>query len=106
MAKWVKRWRLRVSATPVLPGIWRLKGGGFVASAQVRDPLDSPAPEHRPKYQTVFAVMRDAVTANQAHDWLTIECRRVRDTVFDVWPGKSMPASFRTELRPPSAPTR
>jgi len=29
--------------------------------------------------------MREAVTANQAQDWLTIECRRVQDTVFDVW---------------------
>jgi hypothetical protein len=78
--KWVTRWRLEVSPAPVLPGVWRLKGGGYVASAQVRDPLRRRVTGQRPHYKTLFSVMRDAATPKEALDWLEAERERIRRT--------------------------
>jgi hypothetical protein len=75
--KWVLRWRLQVSSRPVLPGIWKLKGGGYVASAQVADPTIPRQPGRRPKYRTLFGVLRDTVTAKDALDWLERERRKL-----------------------------
>jgi len=71
--KWVTRWRLEVSQAPVLPGVWRLKGGGYVASAQVPDPKRPAAPGERPRYKTIFGVLREVQTAKEALDWLEVE---------------------------------
>ena len=78
--KFVTRWRLEVSARPVLPGVWRLKGGGFVASAQVPDPTQRRIEGERPRYKTLFSVMRHAATAREAMAWLDGERERVRLT--------------------------
>jgi hypothetical protein len=78
--KWVTRWRLEVSVAPVLPGIWKLRGGGFVACAQVRDPKRRHVRGTRPKYKTVFAVLREAQTSKDALDWLAAERKRIEDT--------------------------
>lgn len=70
-----------VAPTPVLPGVWRLRGGGFVACAQVRDPEHHPGPRERPRYRTIFRAMRNAVDAREAFDWLADERRRVQHGV-------------------------
>lgn len=36
--RWVTRWRYEISAKPILPGVWALKAGGFLARARVTDP--------------------------------------------------------------------
>jgi len=79
-ARWVSRWRLEVSKRPILPGVWKLRGGGFVASAQVRDPLVRRSLGKRAKYKTIFRVLRNAPTAKEAFDWLMIEKRRVEQS--------------------------
>ncbi len=80
---WVTRWRLEVSPKPVLPGVWKIRGGGYVASAQVPDPLHPPTEGERPKYKTLFRVMREAQTAKDALDWLEAERKRLRYDFFD-----------------------
>jgi hypothetical protein len=75
--RWVTRWRLEVSPTPVLPGVWKLRGGGFVVSAQVPDPKRPSAKGERPRYRTVFGVLREVQTAKEALDWLEVERRKV-----------------------------
>lgn len=77
--EWVTRWRMQVSAAPVLPGIWQLHDGGYVASAQVRDPKERRQPGRRPRYVTIFRVLREVQTAKDARDWLEAEKQRVRD---------------------------
>jgi len=77
--QWVVRWRLQVSPEAVLPGIWRLRQGGFVAHAQVPDPTRLHVPGKRRHYKTVFAVLRDVETAKDALDWLEAEKKRAAD---------------------------
>jgi integrase len=57
--------------------VWKLKGGGYVASAQMRDPKRQPVPGMRPRYKTIFGVLRNAQSAKEALDWLEAERRRV-----------------------------
>jgi hypothetical protein len=61
--------------------IWKLKGGGYVASAQIPDPKSKPQRGRRPKYKTIFGVLRGAVTAKEALDWLDAERRKLVERV-------------------------
>src|SRR5262245_22218689 len=38
MATWVKRWRYEMEAKSTRPGIWKLKGGGYLIRARLTDP--------------------------------------------------------------------
>jgi integrase len=38
MSNWVKRWKTIIAKTPVKPGVWRKKEGGFVIRARVKEP--------------------------------------------------------------------
>lgn len=38
MTTWVKRWGYELEKTPVRPGVYRLKGGGFLLRARVAEP--------------------------------------------------------------------
>ena len=89
--KWVQRWRLQVSSKPVLPGVWKLKGGGYVASAQVPDPTVPRRPGCRPKYKNVFGVLRDAMTAKDALDWLDQERRKLKAPAATTTGGARQP---------------
>jgi len=92
---WVTRWRLQVSPKPVLPGVWKLRGGGFVAQAQVA--VGRPRAGERARYKTIFGVLRNALTAKDALDWLTSERQRVRDAdgqLLDVPPWKDFAVSL------------
>ncbi len=81
---WVTRWRMQVSPTPVLPGVWRLKGGGFVVNAQIAH--EPRTTGERPKYRTIFRVLRDVPSAKDAFEWLAIERRRNPDQpAMPVW---------------------
>jgi hypothetical protein len=35
--KWVERWRYQVAHRPARPGVWRMKGGGFLVRGRVTD---------------------------------------------------------------------
>src|SRR5271155_3992067 len=34
---WVTRWRMRIDPRPVLPGVFRMEGGGFLVRARIID---------------------------------------------------------------------
>ena len=38
MSKWIMRWRMLIAETPVKPGVWRRKEGGFVIRARLKNP--------------------------------------------------------------------
>jgi len=69
--RWVMRWRYEISAKPVLPGVWRRKGGGFLVRGKVTDPRTGQ------QYQ-LFKVL-DVATPLEARAWLEAEQRRVRE---------------------------
>lgn len=69
--KWVERWRYEISAKPVLPGVWRVRAGGFLARGKVTDP--------RTKVQRQVMKVLAVETATEARAWLDAEQRRIRE---------------------------
>ena len=68
--RWVKRWGYEMSPRSTLPGVHRLKDGGFLTRAYVRLPTG--------KSQLIFRVHREVGSADAAHVWLSAEKARVR----------------------------
>lgn len=71
--KWVTRWRYEISAKPVLPGVWRVRAGGFLARGKVTDP--------RTQVQRQVMKVLAAETATEARAWLDAEQRRIREGI-------------------------
>jgi integrase len=69
--KWVTRWRFKISAKPVLPGVWKREEGlGFVVRGKVTDPRTGK------QHQILKAL--DVATALEARAWLEAEQQRLR----------------------------
>jgi integrase len=70
MEKWVMRFGMETAVKPSRPGVWRLKGGGYLVRARAVDPRTKRIVE-------VKRVLRD-VDANEAHRQLRNEIDGVR----------------------------
>ena len=70
-AKWVTRWRFKISAKPVLPGVWKREDGGFLVRGKVTDP-------HSGKQHQILKAL-DVASALEARAWLEAEQRRIRE---------------------------
>ncbi len=69
--KWVTRWRFKISAKPVLPGVWKREESlGFVVRGKVTDPRTGK------QHQILKAL--DVATALEARAWLEDEQQRLR----------------------------
>lgn len=55
--EWVLRWRMLVSKTPVLPGVYRRKEGGFVVRGTVTDPRRINPKTNKPRVREVIRVL-------------------------------------------------
>jgi hypothetical protein len=69
--QWVTRWSIRMSAKPVLPGVWKRKDGGHVVRARVVNPKSGRQVE-------ILKVLADETDPKRALAWLTSERDRVR----------------------------
>jgi integrase len=68
---WVLRWKYWLAPEPVLPGVWRMRGGGFYVRGRVRDPLSG-------KMREVSVPLPDA-TVGEAAVVLQRELHRLRE---------------------------
>ncbi len=69
--QWVKRWGMEMAATPVLPGVWKKKGGGFVVRARAVNPKTGHMTE-------IVKALSTETDPKRALAWLTAERDRVR----------------------------
>lgn len=67
--EWTKRWRYMIDPTPMRPGVWRRKEGGFVVRARVKSAQGT---------QTLIFKVFDGGTADDARTWLVTEMSTVR----------------------------
>ena len=67
--QWTMRWRYMIDPTPVRPGVWRRKDGGFLTRARVKSTQGK---------QTLIFKVFDGGTADAARQWLVTEMAVVR----------------------------
>jgi integrase len=80
--KWVKRWDSWIAPTPVKPGVFRRKEGGFLVRGRVTDPRTGKLKEIR------LSLVR--VDALGAYNRLQDELGRVRDGLKPAVPARRM----------------
>ena len=68
--EWITRWKMTLSAEPVLPGVWRKKEGGHVVRGYAKDPRTGRMVDIRR--------VLDEEDPRRALAWLTAEQDRVR----------------------------
>lgn len=71
-ARWVERWRYNINPKPVLKGVFRVREGGFLVRARVKD---------RAGAQKLIFKVFEGGTADEARTWLAVEMDRVRSGV-------------------------
>jgi integrase len=69
--KWVKRWGYELAAKPSRPGVYRMKTGGFFATAQVKNAITG-------KQRRVSLVLHDVQDPDEARVALSREVERAR----------------------------
>ncbi|MBK8696934.1 MAG: site-specific integrase [Deltaproteobacteria bacterium] len=69
--KWVTRWRFRISAKPVMPGVWKREDGGFLVRGKVTD-------QRTGKQHQILKAL-DVAKALDARAWLEAEQQRLRE---------------------------
>ena len=72
-AKWVERWKYYVAPKPSRPGVWRLRGGGFLVRGRTTDFRTG-------KQREVLRTVRDTDAAG-AYRFLQAELDGVRSGV-------------------------
>jgi hypothetical protein len=97
MEKWIKRWNTQVAATK-LPGIWKVKKGGYLARARVTDPTTG-------RLEEIRKVLPEADEAT-AYKWLQDERTRIKSGVVLDLPQRQRFADFATSLAERKAITK
>src|SRR6266508_3870636 len=68
--KWIHKARYWIAAKPSKPGVWRIKGGGFLVRGRATDPRTG-------KQKEVIKPL-DVADAATAYEWLQRELARIR----------------------------
>lgn len=68
---WIRRWNTWISRKPVLPGVWRKKGGGHVVRGRAKDPRTG-------RLVNFVRSVKGTMSAEQAFVWLRSELNRIR----------------------------
>jgi hypothetical protein len=79
-AKWVTRWKYEIAPKPSRPGVWRLKGGGYLVRSRATDIRTG-------KQREVMRTVRDTDAAGAY--------RLLQEAVDEVRNGEARPASRR-----------